>query len=117
LLRLRWLILAAISAYVLLLFSVKLYPFEPQGRIDGLLILLFLAIAGFVFVIYAQMHRDATLSHLTKTTPGELGSDFWLRIVGIGAVPVFSLLATQVPALSRFFYLWLKPVLDAVHRS
>jgi hypothetical protein len=70
-----------------------------------------------VYVIYAQMHRDATLSHLTKTTPGELGSDFWIRLVGIGAVPVFSLLATQVPALNRFFYSWLKPVIDAVHRS
>src|SRR5262245_2482085 len=63
------------------------------GRINGLLILLFLAVAGFVYVIYAQMHRDATLSHLTKTTPGELGADFWIRILGIGAVPILSLLA------------------------
>jgi hypothetical protein len=117
LLRIRWQILAAMSAYVLLLFSVKLYPFEPQGRINGLLILLFLALASVIYAIYAQMHRDATLSHLTKTTPGELGTDFWIRMISIGAVPVFSLLATQVPVLNRFFFLWLKPVFDAVHRS
>ena len=117
LLRLRWLILAATSAYVLLLFSAKLYPFEPHGHIDGLLILLFLGIASVVYTIYTQMHRDATLSHLTKTTPGELGSDFWIQMIGIGAIPVLSLVATQVPALNRFFFLWLKPVIDAVHRS
>ena len=117
LLRLRWLILAATCTYVLLLFSMKLYPFEPQGHIDGLLILLFLCIAAAIYMIYSQMHRDSTLSHLTKTNPGELGMDFWIRIVSIGAVPLFSLLATQVPTLNRFFYSWLKPILDAVHRS
>ena len=117
LLRLRWLILAAVSAFVLLLFSVKLYPFEPQGRINGFLILLFLAIASVVYMIYSQMHRDATLSHLTRTKPGELGVDFWVKMISLGAVPTFSLLATQLPALNRFFYTWLKPVLDALHRS
>jgi len=117
LLRLRWLILAATSAYVLLLFSAKLYPFEPHGHIDGLLILMFAGVASVIYLIYAEMHRDSTLSNLTKTTPGELGGDFWLQIIGIGAVPVFSLLATQVPALSRFLFQWLKPVVDAVHRG
>jgi len=34
---------------------------------------LILALVGFVF---AQMHRDATLSRITDTTPGELGIDF-----------------------------------------
>ena len=116
LLRIRWLVLAASCVFVLLLFSAKSYPFEPKNSIDGLFILVFLGITGSASVIYAQMHRDAILSHLTNTKPGELGSDFWIRIVGFSAVPIFSLMATQVPSLNRAFYLWLKPVLDAVHR-
>src|SRR5215813_8998212 len=50
----------------------KIYPLEPKGAIDAFLILVFLAIIGFVSMIYAEMHRDSILSHLTKTTPGEM---------------------------------------------
>lgn len=32
---------------------------------------------------------------ITKIRPGELGADFWIRMIGVGAVPVFSLLATS----------------------
>ena len=31
--------------------------------------------------VYAGMHRDATLSYMTDTTPGELGRPFWLQLV------------------------------------
>jgi hypothetical protein len=30
------------------------------------------------------MHRDATLSHVTNTKPGEFGTEFWIKIVGFG---------------------------------
>jgi hypothetical protein len=116
LIRIRWLILAASSAFVLLLFSAKVYPFEPKTAIDGFFILLFVAVGGVVSMIFAEMHRDAMLSHLTKTNPGELGSDFWIRIVGFGAVPLLSLVATQVPGLNRLFFHWLKPMIDALHK-
>jgi len=116
LIRIRCLILAATCTFMLLLFSAKAYPFEPKAAIDGFLILLFVAMAVVVYMIFAQMHRDSILSHLTKKTPGELGADFWIRILGFGVVPIFGLVSTQVPGLNRVFFQWLKPMIDALHK-
>lgn len=116
LVRIRWLIIAATLVYVLLLISVKSYPFQPRAATSAFFILLFIGIGAVVTTIYAQMHRDATLSHLTNTEPGELGTDFWIRMLAFGSVPIFTIVTTQVPGLSRFFFLWLKPMVDALHK-
>jgi len=46
--------------------------------------------AAVVYMMFAEMHRDPILSHLTKKAPGELGADFWIRILGFGVVPIFT---------------------------
>jgi len=51
---------------------------------------MFVAIAAVVYTMFAEMHRDSILSHLTKKAPGELGADFWIRILGFGVVPIFT---------------------------
>jgi hypothetical protein len=60
------------------------------------------------------MFRDATLSHLTNTKPGELGSEFWLKFVSLGVGPAFGLLATVFPGVSDFLLSWLQPSLSAM---
>jgi hypothetical protein len=112
LMRMRTLVMAAIGMFVFLLLSVGSYPFEPKDAMYSLLILLFLLILGFVAVVYAQMHRDATLSRITDTTPGELGFDFWIRLVGFAAVPLLSLLLAQFPEVNNFLFSWLEPALQ-----
>jgi hypothetical protein len=111
LMRMRSLVMAAIGMFVFLLLSVGSYPFEPKQTMYSLLILLFLLIVGFVAVVYAQMHRDSTLSRITDTTPGELGFDFWIRLAGFTAVPLLSLLLAQFPGVNNFLFSWLEPAL------
>src|SRR5205814_10082842 len=70
---------------------------------------------GIVGIIYAQMHRDATLSLLTDTKAGELGRDFWLRITAFAAVPLLSLVLAQFPDVSAFLFSWLQPAMQALN--
>jgi hypothetical protein len=116
LVRIRWLILSASGVFVFLLFSASAYPFQPKTTIHAFLVVLFLGVATVVWMIFGDMHRDSTLSHLTDTTPGKLGSDFWIRIVSFGAVPALSLLAAVVPTLNRFVFTFVKPTVDALHK-
>jgi len=76
LLRMRTQIATVTGVYVMLRLSLTIYPVEPKVAIRPRLILLFFVIAAVVGTTYAGMHRDATLSRLTDTKPGELGGDF-----------------------------------------
>jgi hypothetical protein len=66
--------------------------------------------------VYAQIHRDAVLSAITKSDPGELGVDFWMRMISFTALPLFSLVASQFPSLNRTFYSWFQPAIQALNR-
>jgi hypothetical protein len=112
--RMRTLVMAVAGMFVFLVLSISSYPFEPKQALRSLMVLLLVIIAGFVTVVYAQMHRDPTLSRLTDTKPGELGLDFWLRLAGFGAVPLLSILVAQYPELNSFLFSWLQPALQAM---
>ena len=114
LVRIRSLIIALSGMYVLLLFAVSVYPFQPQAAIRLSLMLLLAFIVAVVGSTYAQMHRDATLSYITDTKPGELGLDFWIRITSFAAIPLFSLIASQFPSVGGALYPWFEPALRAL---
>jgi len=61
-----------------------------------------------------QIRRDATLSLITDTSPGELGGDFWLKLLQFGALPLLSLLAAQFPEVANFLFSWLEPATQAL---
>jgi len=67
-----------------------------------------------VVLAYSQMSRDATLSHITNTRPGELGGDFWMRIVAFGIGPLIGLLTTLFPSITDFVFSWLQPGVQAL---
>jgi hypothetical protein len=62
------------------------------------------------------MHRDAILSRLTGTTPGELGADFYIKIGGFVVLPLISLLVSQFPDVNNFLFSWLQPALQTLNR-
>jgi hypothetical protein len=107
--RMRTLALAIACLYISLAFLVPSYPFDPRPLLIGAVVVLFVVIGTVVFIVFSQMSRDATLSHITNTRPGELGADFWLKFIGFGVGPLFGLLATIFPQLSDFFSSWLQP--------
>jgi hypothetical protein len=83
--------------------AISSYPFYPRQGLSGSMLALFAVLATIIFYVYAQMHRDATLSHVTNTKPGELGSDFWFKVLGFGLAPLLGLLTTVFPSISDLF--------------
>ena len=114
LVRIRGLIVAVGGMYVFLLAALSVYPFQPQVIIRTMLMVLLVVIVAVVGFVYAQMHRDSTLSYITETKPGELGMDFWIRILSFVAVPVFGLLASQYPEIGNIFSSWVEPAVNAL---
>jgi hypothetical protein len=112
--RMRTLVLGMAWLFVAVTLSVASYPFDPRPAVSGVLIVLFVALAATISFVYADMHRDSTLSHVTKTNPGELGTEFWFKLIGFGAGPILGLLTTVFPGLSDFFFSWLQPGLASL---
>ena len=64
--------------------------------------------------MFAHVHRDSILSLVTRTNPGELGIEFWLRIGTFAALPLLSLLVSQFPTLNNALFSWLQPAVGAL---
>ncbi len=76
--------------------------------------MVFVVVLVLTVLVYSQMSRDATLSYITNTNPGELGWDFWMRLVGFGIGPLIGLLTTLFPSISDFVFSWLQPGVQAL---
>jgi hypothetical protein len=89
--------------------AMSTYPFDPRQALSAVLIALFVIVGAVIVKVYADMHRDATLSHVTNTKPGELGTEFWFKIVGFGFAPLVGLLTRVFPGITDFIFSWLQP--------
>ena len=112
--RVRTIVLGGVYLFIALSIAVSSYPFDPRTLLSGILLILFVAFGGIVVFTYADMHRDATLSHLTNTKPGELGSEFWFKVIGYGAAPLLGLITQIFPEWSGFLFSWLQPGLSSL---
>lgn len=114
LLRMRTLTTAAVGVFVFLLLSVNVYPFEPKESLQAIAVLVLGLMVGIVGYVFAQIHRESILSLVTRTKPGELGAEFWVRIGAFAALPLLSLLVSQFPALNNALFSWLEPAVNAL---
>ena len=112
--RIRTIVLGGVYLFIALCISVSSYPFDPRTLLSGILLFLFVVFGGTVIFVYADMHRDATLSHITNTKPGELGSEFWFKVLGYGAAPLLGLITQVFPEWSGFLFSWLQPGLSSL---
>lgn len=112
--RMRTIIMGSIFLFVAATFGVSSYPFDPLPVLGGLFLAVFLITGGTVIAVYAGMNRDATLSHITNTLPGELGGQFWLQLITFGIGPLVGLLTTLFPAITDFATSWLQPSVQAL---
>ena len=112
--RIRTMTLAIISLFVAATLSVASYPFDPRPVMSGIFLVVFFTVAAVMVFVYAEMHRDPTLSHITNTNPGELGSDFWIKLITFGIGPLLGLLAALFPDISGFITSWLQPAVGSI---
>ncbi len=112
--RLRTITLGGLWLFVGATFAVSSYPFDPLSVLGAIFLGAFLIVGGLTVLAYSQMSRDATLSHITNTRPGELGSEFWIRLITFGVGPLFGLLTTLFPSITDFVFSWLQPSVQAL---
>jgi len=112
--RLRTMAMVIIALFVASACAMSSYPFDPRQALSAVLVVLFV-IGGVVIVkVYADMHRDATLSHVTNTKPGELGAEFWFKIIGFGFAPLIGLTTRIFPGITDFIFAWLQPGISSL---
>ncbi|MGA9555706.1 MAG: hypothetical protein WA800_02820 [Terriglobales bacterium] len=112
--RMRTMVMNLLCLFVATALAISTYPFDPRQGLGIAMLALFAVLGASVLYVYAQMHRDATLSHVTNTRPGELGADFWLKILTFGIAPLLGLLTTIFPQLTDFVFGWLQPGLKSI---
>ena len=112
--RIRTIVMGSLFLFITATFAVSSYPFDPLPVLGGVFLAVFLITGGTVISVYAGMNRDATLSHITNTRPGELGGQFWLQLFTFGIGPLLGLLTTLFPSMTDFVTSWLQPSVQAL---
>ncbi|MFL6303328.1 MAG: hypothetical protein ACJ72H_07285 [Candidatus Sulfotelmatobacter sp.] len=107
--RVRTMVLGSLFLFVAVTFAASSYPFDPLPVLGATFLGVFVIAGGISMMVLAQMHRDATLSYITHTQPGELGPQFWIHLITFGVGPLIGLLTTLFPALTDFVASWLQP--------
>jgi len=105
----RTVIIGVLLLFMATTLALSSYPFSPRPALGAIFLILFLMVGAVVVFVYTKMHRDATLSHITQTRPGELGFEFWSRIFSFGIGPLIGLLTTLFPSITDFVVSWLQP--------
>jgi len=112
--RLRTMTLTIMLLLIVSTVATSTYPFDPQEALSAVFIVLFVIVGVVIVKVYADMHRDSTLSHVTNTKPGELGTEFWFKILGFSFAPLLGLLARLFPGITDFVFSWLQPGISSL---
>jgi hypothetical protein len=114
-LQLRNLLGFATTAFILAAISLNSYPFEPHGLMVWGITAVFLILGAGSVLAFMQMDHDPILSRCTKTEAGKVDVHFWFRLISFGGLPLVTVVSAQFPAVGRFLFAWVKPVLDGIH--
>lgn len=106
-------LLAAMLCSFLTLMAMNTYAFEPKQFASlaiWAVILIGVALTVWTFV---QMDRNAVLSAISGTKPGQVTFDrtFVLNILTYGILPVAGVVVTQFPHVGSMVVRWLNPLL------
>jgi hypothetical protein len=102
--------------FLLTLLAAISYPFDQPRLIAWSSTLILAALLFTVGTVLAQMDRDAILSRMSDTKPGEVRYMLFLKhMLAVGGLPLITVLATLFPAIGSFLFSWAAPVLESLH--
>lgn len=109
-------------SFSLLMLMLVLNSYSPQAPLllGRFLAAIFIAIGVVVFWVFAGMERNAILSCMGKTQPGQLNYEFWFQLLGMGILPLIGVLSHLFPALSNILSSLAAPgmeTLTSLHRD
>lgn len=102
--------------FLLTLLAAISYPFDRPQIIAWSATLILAALLFTVGTVLAQMDRDAVLSRMSNSTPGQVRYMAFLKhMVAVGGLPAITVLATLFPAIGKFLFSWAAPILESLH--
>jgi len=111
---LRSLLFFVVLAFSLLFLTFHVYAFRTDEAIDWSFLILFLVLGCGVITVLYQMELDPILSHLGGGKPGEVGLSFYVDLLKYGALPLMTIIGSQVPAVSNVLLKWVQPALQSM---
>jgi len=100
--------------FVALVVFFSTYSPQAPNALGRWLLVLFLLVGIIVTYVLVGLERDCVLSTIRGSVPGELNAEFWLRLVGFGALPLLGLVGHLFPELSGFVSNWVQPSMEAL---
>jgi hypothetical protein len=92
--------------------AIASYPLQPHRLLGTLTGLGLLTAGSATVVVFVQMQRDTALSHLAKTTPGEVWDRHFVGQLAVWVfLPFLAYLATQFPEAATHVVGWVRPML------
>ena len=102
--------------FLLTLLASISYPFDRPQIIAWSATLTLAGLLFTVGTVLAQMDRDAILSRMSNSTPGQVRYMAFLKhMLAVGGLPVITVLATLFPAIGSFLFSWAAPILESFH--
>jgi hypothetical protein len=94
------------------------YPFMPRQLVKLSFIVLLLVSVGAMLYVNTQMNRNEVLSRIAKTEPGKITWDarFVTNLVTFGALPILTLLTSELPGLRSALFSWVEPLKIALRQ-
>ncbi len=100
--------------FVALVVFFSTYSPQAPNALGRWLLVLFLIVGTLVTIVLVGLEKDYVLSKAVGSEPGELNTEFWLRLIGFGALPLLGLVGHLFPELSGFVSNWVQPSMEAL---
>jgi hypothetical protein len=112
--RLRRLLTIATGAMILLLAMVVSYPFERRTTLLWVVEAGIIVSVGVAMGVFVEMERNEVLSRIHGTRPGTISWNrtFLIKVVIFAVVPLFTMVAADVPAIGKVLFGWIVPLLS-----
>jgi hypothetical protein len=91
--------------------AISSYPILSRTTVVFALLVVVIGVFILVASVYVEMARDEILSLMTGTNAGELGGEFWAKLIGFGIGPIAGLVAAQFPSIAETVFSFLGPTL------
>lgn len=106
-------------ALVLTTLLISSYPFQPQQLVQTLSLFVFAAIVACLVGLIGSMNRNAALSNMAASEPGELSWDrtLFTNLALYALLPLVTLISAQSPALRKLLTDWLTPLVGFMVKS
>lgn len=102
------------AGFVLMLFAIHAYPFQPHRTLVLCMSVLFLFLAAAALFVLVQMERNPVISWMSGSKPGKLDFAFLVRVGTLGAMPLLTIAGAQFPEFGRAIFAWVDPLLQVL---